>query len=605
MTEHADTNGWRHVHPLTPVVRTVIVAVAIVAVAVANAHQLIQDQVEAYLQHDEPPTKAIWRWAADNPLYLLAGLAVLVVVLALVVGGNWLTWKYTRFRLGSDAVYLHQGVLSKKQRSARLDRVQAIDVNQPLLARIVGLATLNFDVAGGKNSNIAIGYLRRAEAFELRDEMLARVRAAKAGEQPAVGTAQGATQPQGTRPGPGGPAVPDPGPGTGPGAAPGAAPRLSPGAGAQPGGASAPGAQTFPGATQSAGPADATGERGTSVGSRLLAGLAHTGQAVGQDIEGTLREALAAYTVDPRVDAAGRLLRIPAHQVLLSQLLSAGTIVGVLFILAVIIGVIIAVSIAGGEVLGALLSAAIPVVIAFVSVFYAQAKSGLQYANFSVALTADGLTITTGLTTTVRRVIPLDRIQAVRVSQPLLWRGPDWWKVEYNFAGGSDVSDAKSIQTVLLPVGSREQALMLLGLALPDPGRADAREFIFDAMDSTDHRKPGNTGFGASPAVARWLDPLTYKRNGSAPLEHMEVIRGGRLHRWVDFVPYARVQSLRLEQGPLQRRFHLMTIELHSTAGPIHPRILHLDPVSAQNKFMALGARTQRARDLMDGRARI
>ena len=58
----------------------------------------------------------------------------------------------TRFAVTDEAVHLRTGVLFRQQRQARLDRLQAVDVVQPLLARLVGLSELKIEVAGGDGS---------------------------------------------------------------------------------------------------------------------------------------------------------------------------------------------------------------------------------------------------------------------------------------------------------------------------------------------------------------------------------------------------------------------------------------------------------------------
>ena len=59
-------------------------------------------------------------------------------------------WRVTRFAVTDEAVHLRTGILFRQQRQARLDRLQAVDVVQPLLARLVGLAELKLEVAGGE-----------------------------------------------------------------------------------------------------------------------------------------------------------------------------------------------------------------------------------------------------------------------------------------------------------------------------------------------------------------------------------------------------------------------------------------------------------------------
>ncbi len=106
--------------------------------------------------------------------FLAGGLGLLVLLLAAGVGLAVLSWRMTRFRVTEDAVELHSGVLNRQQRRARIDRMQAVDVVQPLLGRIVGLAKLKLEVAGGIGSSVELAFLREEEAQRLRDTLLAR-----------------------------------------------------------------------------------------------------------------------------------------------------------------------------------------------------------------------------------------------------------------------------------------------------------------------------------------------------------------------------------------------------------------------------------------------
>lgn len=95
------------------------------------------------------------------------GIAVLVVL------GNVVGWFFTRYSVDAVAVHLHSGVLSRTQRQARLDRLQAVDVVQPLIGRLVGLAELRIEVAGGSDSQVRLRYLKESEAQRLRNALLA------------------------------------------------------------------------------------------------------------------------------------------------------------------------------------------------------------------------------------------------------------------------------------------------------------------------------------------------------------------------------------------------------------------------------------------------
>ncbi len=73
---------------------------------------------------------------------LMAGGAVLL----LVALSFFLSWRFTKYQVTGQHVNVNSGVVFRRQRQARIDRVQAIDIVQPLLARIFGLAELKFEV---------------------------------------------------------------------------------------------------------------------------------------------------------------------------------------------------------------------------------------------------------------------------------------------------------------------------------------------------------------------------------------------------------------------------------------------------------------------------
>lgn len=95
------------------------------------------------------------------------------VILGLTIGMGYLQWRVNKFRLGEDAIHQRKGILFRQQRQAPLDRLQAIDVVQPVLARIFGFAVLKVEVAGGENSGVTLEYLRLGDAEAMRNELLA------------------------------------------------------------------------------------------------------------------------------------------------------------------------------------------------------------------------------------------------------------------------------------------------------------------------------------------------------------------------------------------------------------------------------------------------
>ncbi|ROS25891.1 PH domain-containing protein [Cellulomonas sp. PhB150] len=169
--ETVDATAWRRMHPVTPAIKGWKVLVAVLAVSWYQLGENLREVVNLRDGH-------VWLW-------VVGGLAVVALV---GFGYSALAWRATRFAVTDDAVHLQTGVLFRQQRQARLDRLQAVDVVQPLLARLVGLAELKLEVAGGSGSAVSLAFLKEADADALRTELLALAAGLRRpqGEQPAA-----------------------------------------------------------------------------------------------------------------------------------------------------------------------------------------------------------------------------------------------------------------------------------------------------------------------------------------------------------------------------------------------------------------------------------
>lgn len=151
---------WRRVHPATPLLRSwQVLAVALVIFG--------QDIGEGFVRGEGG---GIASGVTENgPIGALIG----VLLLGAVVAWAFLSWRMIHYRVTPDALELHQGVLSRQQRRAPLDRLQAVDITEPLVARIFGLAKLTLEVAGGGDSKIELAFLTESQARQLRNHLLA------------------------------------------------------------------------------------------------------------------------------------------------------------------------------------------------------------------------------------------------------------------------------------------------------------------------------------------------------------------------------------------------------------------------------------------------
>lgn len=557
---------------------------AIIVIAFQNLQTVLEDLVVEGIGGESRDTggfgviRLLPTLIREHPLITAAVIGVVVLVLVITVLILWLSWRYTRFRVDGSGVFLRTGVIARKERSASHDRVQSVDISLPFIPRLLGLASLVFDVAGGSDSDITISYLKRSQAEALREEILSHLRAGR--QQQAVPASE---------PGPAAEA-----PGTGSATTASAAGHVAAQGSGETGAPSSPQASMVRPAAPTA-----------PLGQRLLSRRAqeiqtHAAMTV-DDLSTSLRELLSPYRLSPTAGAEGRLLRVPLHRLLCSALLSTTVLVTAVFTVGLIAAIVVVAILASPSALVTTVFAMVPGLLALAGVL----KSELGLANFTVAITQDGLRVSHGLASTTNRIIPLDRIQAVKISQPLLWRAPDWWRAEFTMA--SEGSDDDSTQNVLLPVGTRDDVMLMLGLCLPDPRPPqgmDARSLVLAGMTgptrSDAEAMAGEHVYRGRSRASAWVDPITWKRNAHALSGTLTLIRSGRLSRTLEFVPHARVQSLQMKQGPLQRALGLSTIALHISPGPIAPHFVHLRSAEAQQLFDHHTTVTRMAREELD-----
>lgn len=165
----AADGAWHRVHPLTPAVRSwSAVVVVLVVFGQEFGRRAFENGGVRAPDTGDPSIDEI------GTGFVVGGVAVLAGAVLLLVGLMVLSWRMTRYRLTDEALELHHGVLSRSQRAARIDRLQAVDVVQPLVARIFGLARLSVEVAGSGDSKIELAYLTHDQAASLRAHLLAR-----------------------------------------------------------------------------------------------------------------------------------------------------------------------------------------------------------------------------------------------------------------------------------------------------------------------------------------------------------------------------------------------------------------------------------------------
>lgn len=138
---------------------------------------------EGRRSHPATPVVRAWlwllaagAWAARSVLegdgsYTEAGLVVGGAVL-LGLGVGYVLWAFTYFVIDGTELRIDSGVLFKQSRRMPYERIQSIDIAQPLGARVFGLAELRIEMAGGEQSRTRLAFLRLDEARGLRRTLL-------------------------------------------------------------------------------------------------------------------------------------------------------------------------------------------------------------------------------------------------------------------------------------------------------------------------------------------------------------------------------------------------------------------------------------------------
>lgn len=209
---------------------------------------------------------------------------------------------------------------------------------------------------------------------------------------------------------------------------------------------------------------------------------------------------------------------------------------------------------------------------------------------FRVAISPDGLRVRAGLLATTARTIPPDRIQSVTLAQGPLWRLTGWWRVRVSLASTVSSSESGKDSSALLPVGTSDEALAMVRLAIADLGE-DELDVLREGMTGTGDAQ----GWVPSPRRAVWVDPIAYRRNAFRALRGSLALRRRRVFRELTLVPHARTQSLGIEQGPVDRMLNLVVFRPH-TAGGDTPRLPHIDPAVAATLLHEQSERARAAR---------
>ena len=513
----------------------------------------------------------------------LIGFAVLVLIL---VAGS-IDWWFTRYSLDDLAIHRRSGFLFKKNRTIRLESVQSVDISRPLVARLLGLSELRFEVADGSSEALHIKYVSARKAEVLRRTAMASInllRSEVAGRPVDV--------------------LPD-------------SMQIS--------------AERMPDADQLHQPFEASYE--ASYGAPRQDGTAQDGTQQVAPQQGAQQPALGQLapeqsapqrpgTQQPGASRRGARMPMPVaadpsqppifriSNVRLIASIMLEHLVWLVPAVALMVGAAVIAAIIDGEspflIFMALLPGTFVPLLGYLGTLWARFDGA---ANFKITPSGQGgVTLRYGFTGTHTQNVMVERIQALAVEQSILWRAFGWYRIKMTIAGiGIEKNDNQKVVTrnVALPVGNKQEALMVLRLLLPALDEAQAQVLLDTANGSLKSQKPQVPAMIVTPSSARWMDLLTWKRNGvttvgytagsvqattridsdaarSSVGEHTRgdllLIRGGYFIRTLSIVPVSRVLSVSRGQGPLQRAFGCASVHFGTVPGPVRTLMMHLPP---------------------------
>lgn len=494
----------------------------------------------------------------------LIGFAVLVLIL---VGGS-IDWWFTRYSLDDLAIHRRSGFLFKKNRTIRLESVQSVDISRPLVARLLGLSELRFEVADGSSEALHIKYVSARKAEVLRRTAMASInllRSEAAGRPVDV--------------------LPD-------------SMQIS--------------AERMPDANQLHQPFEASYE--ASYGAPLQDGAQQPAPEQSAPQHPGTQQPVASrrgarmpmpVTADP---SQPPIFRISNVRLIASIMLEH--LVWLVPAVALMVGAAVFAAMMAGEspflIFMAMLPGMFAPMVGYVVALWTRFDGA---ANFKITPSGQGgVTLRYGFTGTHTQNVMVERIQALAVEQSILWRAFGWYRIKMTIAGiGIEKNDNQKVVTrnVALPVGNKQETLMVLRLLLPALDEAQAQVLLDTADGSLKSQKPQVPAMIVTPSSARWMDLLTWKRNGvttvgytagsvqastridsdaarSSVGEHTRgdllLIRGGYFIRTLSIVPVSRVLSVSRGQGPLQRAFGCASVHFGTVPGPVRTLMMHLPP---------------------------
>ena len=109
-------------------------------------------------------------FSSDNKIWL--ALSIIGVALAFTLVSSFLQFWFFKFKRDGNKVLINDGVFKKNHRVIQFDRIQNINILQPLYFKPFNLVTLQIETAGAKGNEADLAGITRAFAEYLRNQVL-------------------------------------------------------------------------------------------------------------------------------------------------------------------------------------------------------------------------------------------------------------------------------------------------------------------------------------------------------------------------------------------------------------------------------------------------
>jgi uncharacterized membrane protein YdbT with pleckstrin-like domain len=100
----------------------------------------------------------------------LAILATIILLVAVVAIG-WLLRIGTYYLITDHRIMIRRGILSRRERSASIDRVQNVNTSQTFIERMLNTGRVDFDTAGSDASDADLTFVGIDDPHGLRDKI--------------------------------------------------------------------------------------------------------------------------------------------------------------------------------------------------------------------------------------------------------------------------------------------------------------------------------------------------------------------------------------------------------------------------------------------------